>query len=146
MKTSLQLNDKHRPPRFPPGASLIEMIVSCVLLGAILVTAAPLMGWVSAERRAAEQRQFALLQATNLMETISQIPADQVSAESLAQLTLTEDATQFLKAANLKIDVQPQDGPPVAKRITVQITWTNRAGQRLSPVELSSWFYKTREK
>ncbi len=125
------------------GASLIEMIVSCVLLGAVLVTAAPLMGWVSAERRAADQRQFALLQATNLMESIGRMPWDQISTESLGNLSLSAETTQFLKAGELTVELQQQEGPPVSKRVTVRITWNDRAGQRLSPAELSAWFYHT---
>ena len=49
------------------GFTIIEMIVSTVLLSAVMVTALPLFGWIIQQRRSADQRQFAVQEHVQLL-------------------------------------------------------------------------------
>ena len=120
----------------------MEVIVSAVLLSAVMVTTVPLLGWVAAERQAADRRQFAQLEAANVMEQISLEDWNAITQQSLERIKLSEHAASYLKEARLKFRVDQLPGPPVAKRITIELDWKNRADQYVSPVRLTAFRYK----
>ena len=119
------------------GFSLVEMLVSAILLGAVLLLAVPLLGWVSHQRQIADQRQYALLTLANTIEEVGERPWDELTNDSLSELKLTAEASQFLDSAVLKTVVEVEDEAIPTKSVTLSLTWRNRAGEMIAPVELT---------
>jgi type II secretory pathway pseudopilin PulG len=113
------------------------MLVSAILLGALLLLAVPLLGWVSHQRRIADQRQYALLLLSNTIEELGQRPWDELSDDALAEVKLATEVSQFLDSAVMKATVEIEDEPIPTKSITVSLTWRNRAGETNAPVKLT---------
>lgn len=122
--------------------TLVEVIVSSILLATVVVTVAPLLGWVAAERRAAAQRQFAMQEAENLMERITLLDWTELTSDRLAQWDLSSEAAEVLPDRQLTATVEEVPGPPPARRVQIVLTWQNRAGETVSPVRLTSWFFR----
>jgi type II secretory pathway pseudopilin PulG len=123
------------------GFSLVEVIVSTVLLGTVTVTLAPLFGWITQQRRAADHRQMAVLEVANLTERIAAQEWHQVTNEGLAELTVSDSVQQALDTPKLETSVSLIPGPPEAKRIMVQLSWRDRGGNRVAPVTVVNWLH-----
>lgn len=133
-------------PRSASGAfSLPELIIALSLLGAATAVMMPLMLSASAHRRAAEQRQFALFQAENLLDQfLAAAGPDTTQAELLRRLTESEADAQTQQSLlpglerSVTVTERPDDG---AKQITVELRWRNKAGHFTTPVRLSGWWF-----
>lgn len=117
----------------------MEVIVSCVLLSTVVVTVAPLMGWVGHQRRASEYRQLALLEVENIAERLSLLKWDDLTPETLDGWQLSSTAGRRLPDARLRITQVEQAGHPAEKRITIEVSWKNREGDVVAPVRLNVW-------
>ncbi len=126
------------------GGLLVEIIVGCVLLGVFLMAAVPLVSWVRTSRLAVDNQQLAVTELANLMERVAGVPAADRTTERLQQLTLSESAQTTLDDAQLAVAATPSEQFSGLRRITLSLTWTNLAGQRVQPVELSAWFAAAR--
>ena len=126
------------------GFTILELVVTMILLGAVIVTLMPLLGAVAGQRRAAEQRQLATEETANLLERVSAWPYEAISPESTAALHLSESSQRLLRNPTLKIAVVAVDGQPAAKRITVELGWKDRHGRAAAPARLTSWVYRQR--
>ena len=134
----------HRPPR-RCGFTLVELISTCVLLGVVFSVSIPLLTAVAQERRSAEQRQFALQHATNLLERAvvqgwSELP--------LGEQTLTAappDLLAVLPGLERHVTVTELSEKPRSKHVTVSIRWQARSGNVVAPFVLSAWVYPAQE-
>jgi Tfp pilus assembly protein PilV len=128
------------------GSLLVEVTIGTVLLAIIMTVTVQVLGFAAHERGAAERRQRALLEAGNLMERITAYSFDEVTAERVRRITLSESARQALAGAELAIDVAAINhaADDAAKRISVRIRWHNRAGLWEGPVRLTSWINRRR--
>lgn len=127
------------------GFTLLELIVTTFLLAAVLAIFAPLMALINAEHKAALKRQLAVEEACKLLEHISAQPWDTINKESLDMLTVSDSCAAALADHHLEVLVEEQPEPLDAKRVSVVLDWQNKAGQRVSPVRLTTWFYRSRE-
>ncbi len=127
------------------GFTLVELISTCVLLGVVFSVSIPLLVTVARERLSAEQRQFALQHATNLLERAvvkdwSELPP--------GEQTLTDappDVLAMLPGLERQLTVTERaDGPP-SKQLTVSIRWQGKAGRAVAPLALSAWVYPVQE-
>ena len=126
--------------------TLMELLVATLLFGAVLVTAAPVLGWVIRERSAAERRQLAVEEVANLMETITLDGRfEAVTEKALAPPTLSPQAKRRLKDARLDVKVEEDPKPPAAKRISIELRWRNRVGEFAAPVRLTTWIFRRKE-
>ena len=110
-----------------------------------MASSIPLLTVVAQERRATEQRQFALQHATNLLERTmtngwSQLP---VGEQSLT--TAPTDVQTLLPGLERQIAVQELSGTPRSKQVVVSIRWKSRSGQLVAPIRLSAWIYESGE-
>lgn len=130
------------------GFTLVEMVVTAVLLSAVFIALVPLLGQVNTQRRAAEQRQFALQEAANILERFSAQPWQTVTGESASRVALSDDTQQLLREPQVTVTVNDASGTPsspAAKRITVEVRWKNRVGDFVAPVRLTTWVYRHEE-
>jgi len=127
------------------GFTLVELIATTVLLGAVMMSAAPLLGWISVVQRSSMQRQLALQEATNILERMSAQPWETITDETALAVTLSENTRHHLKQPKLTITVTNIETPLPAKRINLSLTWKNHADDFWAPVRLTTWVYQHKE-
>jgi prepilin-type N-terminal cleavage/methylation domain-containing protein len=127
------------------GFTLVELIVTMVLLGTVMVTVVPLLGWVNIQRRAADVRLFAGQETANILERFTIRYWDEITQKSADKIEISDQTAQLLKELSLKVTVLEMDSELPSKRITVELSWNNRAGDRVTPARLTSFVYKQSE-
>jgi hypothetical protein len=128
------------------GSLLAEGAISGVLLIVAMSLTLRVLGWVGAERRSWDRRQWAMQEISNVMEELSSRPFESVTAESLTHLALSPQARTWLPGAELeaKVEENHSTGGPGSKRLAIGLRWRNQAGEWDSPVRLVSWIYRAR--
>lgn len=126
----------------PRGVVLLEVVVAFGLLAVLITVCLKMMVSTAVGRRAVERRAVALQEAANIIERIAAMPWDQVTPERLADVELSPQVREILPGAavELKVEASADAGPP-GKRVGLEITWTNAAGDSDAPVRLSYWAY-----
>lgn len=127
------------------GFSLLELVVTGVLLSVVMVSVVPLMAWVGLQRRAADQHQFALQEAANILERLTLEDWEHITPESAQELTLSDQAQSYLLDAELAVAVVEAPDHPPGKRLSVELRWRNPAGDMTAPVRLTTWVYRSEE-
>ena len=124
------------------GYSLFEIIISLGVLAVVLVVVAQSVTLVARQRRVTQRRQLALQAAENSMERLFTLPWVELSTEKLMGEALPREFTSGLPGAALKIDVDEEAGPPSAKRLQVEVSWTDTGRMVGRPVRLTAWRYE----
>lgn len=124
--------------------TLVEITISSLVLSIAMVLTLHVLAWVAAERRAVERRECAVQEVANLMERLTARPWDELTAQRLAQVTLSQAARSALPGAELTASVDDLSKPVVSRRLTFRLRWRNRAGGFERPVRLSAWTYPRR--
>ena len=127
------------------GFTLIELIATCILLGAVFSVSIPLLTVVAQERRSAEQRQFALQHATNLLERATVNGWSQMPVGEQSLTAAPTDVQTLLPGLERQVEVKELSETPRSKQVTVSIRWKSRSGQFVSPIRLSAWIYESGE-
>ncbi|MBM83257.1 MAG: hypothetical protein CMJ78_22070 [Planctomycetaceae bacterium] len=122
--------------------SLVEMIVSTVLLVAVFSAAAPVMSWSMQQQSLAGKRRVANQEVFNLMELATANSWESVNSENLSRLSLSSEAQKSLSDADLEWAVTAVDSQPEAKKIAVTLKWKDKQGRQLAPTRLTSWIYR----
>ncbi len=118
------------------------MIVAIAVLGAVVTTSALLVQWTARLHRLALKKRCALEAATTLLDRINARPWSSISAQSVKELKLPAEAQRFLEDPKLGVDMRDEAGPPRGKRISVDVSWSERPGERLQHVKLTSWVFE----
>ena len=118
------------------GFTIAELIIAMMLLGTATAVMLPLMVSVSAQRRAAEHRQLALIAAENLLDEILARPWNEITEQTLSKLPATDAASLPGLQRRIAVAERPEDA---ARQITVELHWRNRAGDFTAPLRLSAW-------
>ena len=121
------------------GMTLLELAVACTLLGTLLVVCLQLLSATAAQRRAADQRQLALIEVGNVLERVALRPWSDLTAKNLAGEKPSAWLGNRLPGAELKIEAVASSTEPKAKRITVSLRWQDVAGRFLPPVAVTTW-------
>jgi len=131
----------NRPPATNrSGTLLLELVISGLVLGIILSTAIPMLGWVARERKLNQQQEAAILEAANLMERIAGLSWDELSSERVEELPISPALLRQLPDARSSAAVELDPGEPRLKRVRIEITWEVAPGRAAPPVKLASWF------
>jgi hypothetical protein len=123
------------------GIVLMELLVAGALLGTLLVVCLQLIAATSAQHRATDQRQLAVIEVGNVMERLAAQPWSELTPQTAAP-RLSPPVAKRLPSAELKVEVAPSPAEPDAKRIVVSLRWQDRAGQFMQPVKLVTWRWK----
>lgn len=127
------------------GVSMAEMIVTVAITMLVMVSGMQLITLASRQGTAIENHRLAALEAGNIMEQVMCLPWEEVTAESLSSLPLSETCRQALPAASLHVAVDPDGTNQDLRRITVQLDWAVNSAHRGQPVRLVAWRYRNRE-
>ncbi len=127
------------------GFTLIELIATCILLGVVFSVSIPLLTVVAQERRSAEQRQFALQHAANLLERATTKSWSELPVGDQSLTDAPADVQTLLPGLERQVEVKELSETPRSKQVTVSIRWKSRSGQLVAPVRLSAWVYPNGE-
>jgi type II secretory pathway pseudopilin PulG len=123
------------------GIGLVELLVAVVMLTVLLAILAQLLGVLAAQRRRSARRQLATEAVANAMERLAALEYAELEPQLVRQVQLPRDVQRSLPAARLTVEVTPEATQPASKRIQVELSWQNRAGQTNRPVRLTAWRY-----
>lgn len=122
--------------------SLLEAVAGAAVLGVALLLAAQLMVAVSGQSHRVQQKQWARQELANLAEQLRAEPFEEITAERVAGMVLSDTTRQVLPEAKLEVDVRPAEGVPAAKRVLLRLVWKDRFGEWSAPVQLVTWKYQ----
>lgn len=133
-----------RPRR---GSLLAETAVSGMLLVIALGLVAQVVAAVANQRRTWDRRQIAVFEAANLMERLAARPFDELTAEGVKDLTVSDEAKRSLPEVQVDVSIIEPDSTAGegAKRLVLRLQWRNRAGDWDAPVWLTSWVHPRKE-
>ena len=128
--------------RLRRGFTIVELCVTCALLGAAIPLTVSTLGAVARQRRAAETRQAAIEAAGNVLERLSAASFEELTPEKLADAERGLSAGEWLPGGQIKLQLTEPPGPVAAKRIDVELSWQPHAGPGRDRVRLSGWAYR----
>jgi hypothetical protein len=141
--------DSRRPTpdsRLPPrGISVLEvsmaLLILCFAVGGLL----QILTIAASQRRTTEVRRLALAEIANQAEQIALIPWGELTEGRLQSLQPSEQLLGAASNARLTVTQIAEAGPPVAKRIHLEVQWTSPAGDPVQPVLLTVWRHQPTE-
>jgi hypothetical protein len=122
---------------------ILELVAASALLGTLLIVCLEMFSAVAAQRRAADQRNCALVELGNVMERLAARPWPELTTSALAGQRLSDWATGQLPGAELQTEVSTPPGEPSVKRITVTLRWEDRSRRLVAPLRLTTWKYRS---
>ena len=120
---------------------MFELMTSGVLLGVVMTSILPTLGWIARQRQFSRHHQAALLEVGNLMERVSLLDWDELTTERTATFEVSETLRRQLPDAQVTIEVtdNPDDR---AKLVRIELRWESAAGRPAPPVRLAAWFHE----
>jgi prepilin-type N-terminal cleavage/methylation domain-containing protein len=126
------------------GMTVLELVVAAAILGTLLAVSLQLLAATAQQRSVADQRQFAVLEAENMMERLAARPWAELTPQTAVPLSPAVRAR--LPSAEVKVEVAPAPNDPLAKRIVVALRWRDQTGQFVQPVRIVTWRWQGRDK
>jgi hypothetical protein len=120
--------------------------MATVMLMIAMTLTIKVLAYVGHQRRDAEHRQRAVLEAGNVMERLTAYSYEAITPELARKIALSSTTRQSLPDAELTADVaetQPGAGRS-AKRVAVRLRWRGRSGEWTAPVHLTTWIERGR--
>jgi hypothetical protein len=128
------------------GSLLPELAMATVMLTIAMSLTVKVLSYAGQARRAADQRQRAIVKAANAMERITAEPFEEVTPERARRLANSAASADSLPGAELAVEVGEESPGPgrSAKRIAVRLRWKGRSGEWEAPVRLVTWIERRR--
>lgn len=119
------------------GASILEVLVACTLLGAVFSVATPLVIQHNRLLTTHRQYQMALDELSNQLERLTALPAAELPS-ALEKLAPSESSAAHLHGAKLTGELSEADQ---GQRLTLHLVWDEPQRQS-APVSLAAWIYR----
>jgi hypothetical protein len=129
----------HRSRLKGRGATLIEVTVALVVLAAAMLALAQMVALAARQRRLTEARRLAMDEVANQAERVAALPWDKVQPAEFTSWEPSAALTGAIPAVKCLAEVTDEPGPPAARRVRLEVQWTDAAGQPTSPVGLTLW-------
>jgi len=123
------------------GVTIFEATVAAALLGTLMTVCLHLLSATTAQRRALDQRQTAIIELSNEMERLTALPLTELEQLKAAGEQISPWTGAILPGAKLTVELATPAGEPAARRITASLRWQDRNGEPLPPVTLTAWRY-----
>lgn len=127
------------------GFTLVELAVASTLVGVLAITFLPMMAWVNKARQQNLERQIALEEVNNILESVTIRDWNALTSEQLGELQVSDQCRGALRNAELRIDVVVEPESPASKRVTATLTWETAAGVKTAPMRMTAWAYEQSE-
>jgi len=126
------------------GMTIFEVAVSAVVLGAVVTTAAQLVQWSVTLHQVALKKRCALEAATTVLDRLSARPWSALTPEWAKDTSLPAEVKDFLVDPRITASVaEEKSDSPAGKKISVEISWAERAGKRAQRVQLTTWVFQS---
>lgn len=123
------------------GLNMLEVMIAMAVLSALGSLASQFLVTLTGQRRAADERLWARQTAANVLERFTARPYQAITQDAAADV-LPSDPPPF--AAQLNVTVEPIEGEPAGKQVTVVVDWPD-GEMRQRPVRLVTWVFARRE-
>lgn len=124
--------------------TLLELIVTCLLLGILFTVMVPLLATTARQRQASDRRLAAMSHAANLLERWTSRDYADLAGATTQTVPLPEEVAHLLPRGAAEVAVTDESQGPPARRIAVTVRWQDRHGPA-RPVRLTGWVFRTRE-
>jgi len=146
MNCSIPSRGRGNAPRLPSrGISVLEVSMALLVISFAVGGLLQILTIAASQRRATEVRRLALEEVANQAEQITLIPWDELTVGRLGALKPGEQLLAAAPSARLAATQIAEAGPPVAKRIHLEVQWTTPAGDSVQPVQLTVWRHQPTE-
>lgn len=125
--------------RFHRGATLIEVTVALVVLAAALLALAQMVTLVARQRRLTEARRIALQEVANQAERVAVMAWDEAAPDKLTAWEPSPELIAAIPLSACSVRVTDEPGPPAARRVRLEVSWNDAAGQPVTPAGLTLW-------
>jgi prepilin-type N-terminal cleavage/methylation domain-containing protein len=127
------------------GMTVLEMSIALLILTVALGGVLQLVSTAAKQRRTGEERRLALQELANQAERVAILPWDELTEAKLATLKPSAECEAANPTATIAATLAEDDGPPAAKRIRIEVAWTNAVGQQVDPLGVTLWRYAPAE-
>ena len=134
------------------GATLIECTVALLILSLAMLGLAQLVAASAAQRRLTVARAAALQEVANQAERVAALSWDQTAPEKLTRWETPANLAAAIPDADCRIHVTDEAGPAAqpasrltARRIHLEVVWSDAAGRQQQPVGLTVWKFQPEE-
>jgi hypothetical protein len=117
----------------------IEAVMSVTLVAVASVAVAQLVVLSARQLGESEQERLATQEAANMLERLVARPWSELTTEGISSLTISPSAAESLSDPQLRIGIDDVMDETRVKRIRVELSWVNRAGERVAPIQLTAW-------
>ncbi len=121
------------------GFTLFEAAITLILLASVFTLVGTVLVGATRRGRLADQRRLAQQAAHSVLLEVTSRPWDEL--ESIENVPITEEFAAALDDARGTVQVDPVDAT-AARRVTVEITWTDWTGQTVAPTKLVTWVHR----
>lgn len=129
------------PPPRRAGFTIVELIATLILLGVVFTVSISILLAVTHSRRVAEQRQFAMQYAANLLEQAASRQWSQLTPGPQQLNPIPPDLATVLPDLEQSVEVTDLQKDFHSRQIAVTIRWKDRQGQYVAPMRLTGWAY-----
>ena len=120
--------------------TVIELIATLILLGVVFTLSISVLAVVARQRHSAEQRQFALQHAANVLERAAAANWADVTSGAQPTPQVSTDLNRILPGLEQQLEASdPEEFG--GKRLSLSLRWKDRQGLYVSPIKLTTWIY-----
>lgn len=122
--------------------TLLELIVTCLLLGILFTVMVPLLATTARQRQSSDCRLAAITHSANVLERWTARDYADLTGGTTESVPLSGNIAQLLPGGAVDVSVSDEEGGPPARRIAVTVHWQDRHGPA-RPVRLTGWVFRT---
>ena len=138
------------------GTSLVELLVACVLALTFFGLSVQVLAVAARQRHALDDRQTAILAASNAMERLTLLPWEELTQQHAEQLDLATTVAKQLADGRLHVTITDAVADKVqsdeekdttlenqlsTKKVVVEVSYNDRSGVTAGTVRLVAWRY-----
>lgn len=142
--TSCRCRHHRSPLQLRSAFTLIEMLLALALLGVFFSVFTALLLAVAHERRDAVRELVALQHAANVLEDLTTRPWSSLD-DAQDGPSLPAEHRPLLPEFEQQVRIEPAAGQPLARQITVTVSWRQRSGERTGALEMHGWAFAPAE-
>lgn len=121
--------------------TIMELLATCLVLATLMVVCLQLVRATVVARRASQQRQSALEEASNTLERIAALEYGELTAPRTTSLVAVARVASRLPGGRAEVAVEQAGEDLGGKRVAVSVFWRNVPEEPEKMVRLVAWKY-----
>lgn len=124
------------------GTTLFEATMALAVVALALTALVQLLASLQHQRRLVERRSLALLEASNALERLMNLPVDELAPEKIRALRLSDIALAQIPGGELSVEMSEPSGTPAARRVLVTVVGAGPDGSPETLGQLTAWRFE----